>query len=125
MHPSIFERYLWNCFWVCAETENSLVRQETTNINTPALNKNSKRLSPSKQSIKAAKEREAQQRKREEEIVSYFIGHVSSEKRTAAFVKIMISRLKSEKIATFDYSDEYSRDWFLSQYNLSKSLRLK
>ena len=75
--------------------------------------------------MKAAKEREAQQRKREEEIVSYFIWHVSSEKRTAAFVKIMISRLKSEKIATFDYSDEYSREWFLSQYNLSKSLKLK
>ena len=81
---------------MCADTENSHTRQETTNIGTPALtslsivNRNARKLSPSKQSMKAAKEREAQQRKREEEIVSYFIGHVSSEKRTAAFVKTLI-----------------------------------
>ena len=83
-------------------------------MSTPTLNKNAKRLSPSKQSMKAAKEREAQQRKREEEIVGHFISHVVIEKRTPAFIKIMISRLKSHKIASFDYSDEYSREWFLS-----------
>ena len=99
--------------------------RETSNINTPALNKNAKKLSPSKQSVKAAKEREAQQREREKEIVGYFIGPVSAEKRTPALIKVMISRLKSHRIATFDYSDEYSREWFLSTYNLSKAVKLK
>ena len=53
--------------------------------------------------MKAAKEREALQRKRDEEIVSNFIGHVSTEKRSPAFMNIMVSRLKSHKIASFDY----------------------
>ena len=39
-------------------------------------------------------------------------------------LSIMMERLKSPKIALFDYTDEYSREWFKNIYNLHKITKL-
>ena len=39
-------------------------------------------------------------------------------------VQTLLDRLKSTKIAIFDYTDEYSREWFKTIYHLNRNLKL-
>ena len=63
-------------------------------------------------------------RKHEEELVTLFLSHMSEAKRTADVTNILIERMKSFKIMTFDYYDEYTRNWFMQIYGLNKNLHL-
>ena len=67
------------------------------------------------------------QKRREDDIVKFFLSQVSellSYRRNSTVVPDLIERLKSPKMASFDYTDEYTREWFRSSYNLSKGLKL-
>lgn len=64
------------------------------------------------------------QRKREEELVKFFLSHVPENKRNKDLIQIALDRIKSPKIAPITYSDEYSREWFKTLYHLGKNLRL-
>lgn len=64
-------------------------------------------------------------RKREEDRVkAILMNHVPENKRTKEMVNLLIDRLKSYKIAIFDYSDDYSREWFKTIYHLNRNLKL-
>mmetsp|Transcript_5080 Transcript_5080/g.6215 ORF Transcript_5080/g.6215 Transcript_5080/m.6215 type:complete len:259 (-) Transcript_5080:2308-3084(-) len=64
-------------------------------------------------------------RKREEDrIKSTLVNHVPDNKRTKEMISILVDRLKSYKIAMFDYSDDYSREWFKTIYHLNRNLKL-
>jgi len=64
------------------------------------------------------------QRKREEEIAKFFLSHIHESRRTAAMLQVLTERVKSQKIATFDYTDDYTREWYKSIFHLNKSLKL-
>ena len=67
----------------------------------------------------------ATQRKREEERVKKILmNHVPENKKTQAMVTLLVERLKTYKIAIFDYSDDYSREWFKTIYHLNRNLKL-
>ena len=46
------------------------------------------------------------------------------DKKTQVLVNILTERMKQPKIANFDYTDEYSREWFKHIFHLNKSLKL-
>ena len=39
-------------------------------------------------------------------------------------VAVQLERLKSPKIATFDYTDDFTREWFKSTFHMAKSVKL-
>ena len=64
-------------------------------------------------------------RQKDEEIAKFILNQVSEiNKRNSSVVQVLIERLKSPKIAVFDYTDEYSREWFKTVYHLNKNLKL-
>lgn len=64
-------------------------------------------------------------RKREEDRVkAILMNHVPENKRSKEMLNLLIDRLKSYKIAIFDYSDDYSREWFKTIYHLNRNLKL-
>lgn len=63
-------------------------------------------------------------KQREDEITKLFLAHITDTKNTPSLIKICLDRLKNPKIASFDYTDEYSREWFRQIFHLSKTLPL-
>ena len=60
-------------------------------------------------------------------MVKFFLSHLSDDllqKKNSTVLSTLIERLKSTKIAAFDYTDEYTREFFRYSYNLSKGLKL-
>jgi len=57
-------------------------------------------------------------------LVKIFLSHVQESKRNKEIINTALERIKSPKIAPLDYNDEYSRQWFFTQYRLTKNLRL-
>ena len=64
------------------------------------------------------------QKQREEDITKLFLAHIHDTKHTPNIIKTCMERLKNPKIAAFDYSDEYSREWFRQIFQINKSLPL-
>lgn len=81
-------------------------------------------ISPARKMNMRMKERDLERLKRQEEIVTLFFGHVVFDKKTQAMVNVLSERLKSPKVASFDYTDEYSREWFKHIFHLNKNLNL-
>lgn len=79
-----------------------------------------KRLSPKKNSTMRMRGK----RKREEELVALFLSHMLEAKRTPEVINILVERMKSFKIMTLDYYDEYTRQWFMQVYGLGRHLHL-
>ena len=64
-------------------------------------------------------------KKREEQLANIFLNNeMELTKKNSTIFQVMIDRLKSNKIAVFDYTDEYTREWFKSTYHLNKNLKL-
>ena len=57
-------------------------------------------------------------------MIKIFLSHVQESKRNKELINTALERIKSPKIVPLDYNDEYSRQWFLTQYRLNKNLRL-
>ena len=60
--------------------------------------------------------------RKEDEIAKFFLSQLSEllTRRNSTVVMDLIERLRSTKMVQFDYTDEYTREWFRSSYNLSK-----
>ena len=79
------------------------------------------KISPHK---KSSKNHLALRKREEDRIRAILMNHVPENKRTKEMVNLLIDRLKSYKIAIFDYSDDYSREWFKTIYHLNRNLKL-
>ena len=60
----------------------------------------------------------------EEGMAKLFLSHVPEKQRTHNLIGIFLERMKSPKFLPFDYTDDYTREWFKHAYGLNRQLKL-
>ena len=57
-------------------------------------------------------------------MICLFFNHIIFDKKTQGMVTALMERILNPKMASFDYTDEYTRQWFMHIYHLNKNSKL-
>ena len=110
------------------EEHNVRGSQENSSHNNSRLGKSFKlgqrKLAHSPKKVSMTQKLATQRKREEERVKKILMNHVPENKKTQAMVTLLVERLKTYKIAIFDYSDDYSREWFKTIYHLNRNLKL-